>query len=128
MRHFFTTTLLATVAAMSLAARASEVQGARDLSDAAVRRQLSSSVADLGASGAFSGIVIAARGTELIAVASAGYADRAKKIPITPSTRFTIGSMGKMFTSTAIGQLVDHGKLSYGSSSLTIRTTPCVAR
>jgi D-alanyl-D-alanine carboxypeptidase len=35
-----------------------------------------------------------------------GLADRERKIPATPSTRFQLGSVNKMFTKTAIGQLV----------------------
>ena len=84
-----------------------------DLGDAAVKTAVSSRVSELGAKGEFSGIVIAARGTTHLAVATAGFADRARKTSFTPSTRFTIGSMGKMFTATAIGQLVDRGTLSF---------------
>ena len=107
------TSLLAALGAVSLLAQVPAVQGTRDLSDAAVKRDVAARVADLGSKGTFSGIVVAARGTDPVVVAAAGYADRAAKTPITPSTRFTIGSMGKMFTAAAIGQLVDRGKASY---------------
>ena len=113
MRRLLPTSILTALAAASLLAQAPSLQGTMDLSDAAVKRDVSSWVADLGAKGTFSGIVLAARGTEHLAVGTAGYADRTRKTRITPSTRFTIGSMGKMFTAAAIGQLVDLGKLSY---------------
>ncbi len=106
------TSLLAALGAVSLLAQVPAVQGTRDLSDAAVKRDVAARVADLGSKGTFSGIVVAARGTDPVVVAAAGYADRAAKTPITPSTRFTIGLMGKMFTAAAIGQLVDRGKAS----------------
>jgi CubicO group peptidase (beta-lactamase class C family) len=104
--------ILAALAATSLIAQAPN-QAAPNLSDAAVATAVSSRLAELGAKGEFSGIVIAARGTMYLAVASAGFADRARKTPITPSTRFTIGSMGKMFTAAAVGQLVDKGQVSF---------------
>jgi CubicO group peptidase (beta-lactamase class C family) len=40
-----------------------------------------------------------------------GYSDLEKKIPATPSTVYRIGSITKLFTSTAILQLRDQGKL-----------------
>lgn len=84
-----------------------------DVTDAAVKKEVDSTVARLSSTGLFSGIVLVARGTQPIAVATGGYADRDKKTPITADTQFTLGSMGKMFTAAAIGQLVDQGKLSY---------------
>jgi CubicO group peptidase (beta-lactamase class C family) len=85
----------------------------KDLSDDSVAHEVNSTVAKLSGMGLFSGIVTVARGRQILASASAGYADLAKKTPITGSTRFTLGSMGKMFTAAAIGQAVDQGKLSF---------------
>ena len=84
-----------------------------DLSDEAVAKLLSDRVEQLGAAGKFSGIAVIARGSTLIAAASAGYADRAEKTMITPDTQFTLGSLGKMFTAAAVGQLIDRGRLSF---------------
>ncbi len=70
-------------------------------------------MATLAQRGLFSGIVTVARGTQIIATATDNYADRAKHTPISDSTRFTLGSMGKMFTAASIGQLVDQKKLSF---------------
>ena len=85
----------------------------KDLGDQAIAALLADRVAKLGAAGKFSGIAAIARGPDLIATASAGFADRKKKTPITPDTQFTLASLGKMFTATAVGQLVDQGKLSF---------------
>ncbi|MFL6604018.1 MAG: serine hydrolase domain-containing protein [Steroidobacteraceae bacterium] len=85
----------------------------KDLSDAVIAREVSSTVAKLSKAGLFSGIVTVARGTAVIASASGGYADRAKKTRVTGSTQFTLASMGKLFTAVAIGQLVDQKKVSF---------------
>lgn len=87
-----------------------------DLSDAAVASAVESAVGRASQAGLFSGIVLIARGTQPIARASGGHADRDRRSPITPSTRFTLGSMGKMFTAAAIGQLVDQKKIAFSDS------------
>lgn len=84
-----------------------------DLSDAAIASQVKDTVAELARTGLFSGIVTVSRGTHIIASASGGFADRDGKIPITDVSQFTLGSMGKMFTATSVGQLVDQGKMSF---------------
>jgi CubicO group peptidase (beta-lactamase class C family) len=83
------------------------------LDDAAIAREVSAIVAKESRAGLFSGIVMVARGTQIIASASGGYADRVKKTPVTSSTQFTLASMGKMFTAASIGQLVDQKKMSF---------------
>jgi CubicO group peptidase (beta-lactamase class C family) len=85
----------------------------RDLSDAAIALEVQRRVSTLSKAGVFSGIVTVARGTQIIASASGGYADRAKKTPITGTTQFALGSMGKLFTAAAVGQLVDQKKISF---------------
>jgi CubicO group peptidase (beta-lactamase class C family) len=84
-----------------------------DLSDAALAAEVRRLVDRVSAAGLFSGIVVVARDTHVIAQATAGYANRARRTPITGATQFTLGSMGKMFTAASIGQLVDQGKMSF---------------
>jgi CubicO group peptidase (beta-lactamase class C family) len=84
----------------------------RDLSDAGVASYIRNVVARRSHEGLFSGIVMVARGTKVIATASGGFANRDNKRPITAATQFTLGSMGKLFTAVAIGQLIDQGKIS----------------
>lgn len=85
----------------------------KDLSDKTVADALAERVADFGAAGQFSGIAAIARGPDLIATASTGFADRQKKTQFSADTQFTLGSLGKMFTAAAVAQLVDQGKLSF---------------
>lgn len=87
-----------------------------DLDDAALRRHLQERVSVLAAAGLFSGIVEVSRNGQVIARATGGSADRDEGTPITGSTRFTIGSMGKMFTAVAVGQLVDRGQISFSDT------------
>ena len=61
----------------------------------------------------FSGVVVIARDGQPVFSQAYGYADREKKIPNTLSTPFLLGSMNKLFTGLAIGQLVEQGKLGY---------------
>jgi len=61
--------------------------------------------------GEFSGAVLVAKNGVPIFQQAYGLADREKKIPNTPKTRFRIGSMNKMFTAVAIMQLVQAGKI-----------------
>ena len=42
-----------------------------------------------------------------------GYRDIEKKLPVTPNTLFQIASNTKLFTATAIGFLVDEGKIDW---------------
>ncbi|MFH1690784.1 MAG: serine hydrolase domain-containing protein, partial [Candidatus Eisenbacteria bacterium] len=60
----------------------------------------------------FSGTVMIAKGDEVLLAASCGEASKRFHAPVELDTKFNIGSMNKMFTSTAIMQLVDKGLLS----------------
>lgn len=63
------------------------------------------------AEGQFSGAVLIAKDGKPVFQAAYGDADREKKIPNTMDTKFRFGSMGKMFTATAVMQLVQAGKI-----------------
>jgi CubicO group peptidase (beta-lactamase class C family) len=61
----------------------------------------------------FSGAIVIARDGKPVFAQAYGYADREKKIPNTLDTPFLMGSMSKLFTGLAVGQLAEQGKLSY---------------
>ena len=76
-------------------------------------RQIGLHLKRLGDADVFSGAVVIARDGKPIFAQAYGYADREKKIANTIDTPFLLGSMNKLFTGLAVGQLVDQGKLSY---------------
>ncbi len=65
----------------------------------------------MAASDAFAGVVLVAKDGAAVYERSFGLADRSKKSAITPATRFNLGSINKIFTKTAIAQLIAQGKL-----------------
>lgn len=79
------------------------------LDDAALAKAAAAQMAVLGDN--FSGAVLVTRGDKVVFSAAQGFADRERKTPNTLQTRFRVGSMDKMFTATAIIQLVQAGKL-----------------
>ena len=68
------------------------------------------------AAGRFSGTVLVAKGDQILLRHSAGFAVRSLKVPIRGNTRFQMASLGKLFTTVAIGQLVEQGRVSLDDS------------
>ncbi len=68
-------------------------------------------LSDLSAAGYFSGVVISASANAPPLVAAVGLANRAAGIQNTADTLFNVGSIGKLFTTTAIYQLIEKGVL-----------------
>ncbi|MDQ6799459.1 MAG: serine hydrolase, partial [Acidobacteriota bacterium] len=73
---------------------------------------LTSAVDQAAAQGKFSGVVLLAENGKPILTKAWGFADAAKKIPNKTDTKFNLGSINKIFTQVAIGQLAAAGKLS----------------
>jgi CubicO group peptidase (beta-lactamase class C family) len=67
---------------------------------------------NMAANDFFSGVVLVAHQGEPILELAYGLANRIFQVPNTIETRFNLGSMNKMFTSVAILQLVEQGKIS----------------
>ncbi|HEV2801235.1 MAG TPA: serine hydrolase domain-containing protein [Pyrinomonadaceae bacterium] len=67
----------------------------------------------LAAEDRFSGVVLVARGERVVLQEAYGMAEKSFGVPNRVDTKFNLGSMNKMFTSVAIAQLVERGKLSF---------------
>lgn len=74
----------------------------------------------LAADDKFSGAILIARGGRPVWQKAYGLADREAKRPNDVETRFRLGSMNKMFTSVAVAQLVQAGKLKYTDTLLSV--------
>ena len=81
------------------------------LDEAQIVKQLSEYIDDLAGKGRFSGAVLVVRGGKPVLERVAGMASRAWNAPNRIDTKFNLGSMNKMFTAVAIGQLVERGKV-----------------
>lgn len=73
--------------------------------------QLGAQLTDQEEANAFSGVVLISRNGERIFERSYGTASRRWNIPVTVDTRFDLASVTKLFTSVAVLQLVDAGRL-----------------
>jgi D-alanyl-D-alanine carboxypeptidase len=81
--------------------------GAPDTMSAAIDRHLRA----LAAKDSFSGAVLVARNGTPVLRAGYGLADRDNGAPVTPETKFNLGSIDKLITRIAIWQLVAAGKV-----------------
>ncbi|OCA88503.1 penicillin-binding protein [Bacillus sp. FJAT-27225] len=70
-------------------------------------------ITDIQSQNKFSGSVLVQEDNEVLAEVSYGYANRSEQIENSPFTRYGIASGSKLFTSIAICQLVEGGKLTF---------------
>jgi CubicO group peptidase (beta-lactamase class C family) len=85
----------------------------RALYDAEIDQKLRELIGEQAAGDRFSGAVLIARGDKIIAQGAWGEASQRYHVPNNIDTKFNLGSMNKMFTALAIGQLVEQGKLRF---------------
>ena len=83
------------------------------LNDAQVVSELETFVQKLADADVFSGSVLLAKNGQTLFKKAYGVANKDFNAPNRVDTRFNLGSMNKMFTSVAIAQLVERGKLSF---------------
>jgi CubicO group peptidase (beta-lactamase class C family) len=81
--------------------------------DAALIAHVQRSVAKLVADDHFSGVVLVARGDDVLLEEAYGLADLEQRLPNALTTRYHVGSIDKMFTAVAIAQLVEQGLLGF---------------
>ncbi|BCS30875.1 hypothetical protein TBR22_A00750 [Luteitalea sp. TBR-22] len=79
-------------------------------------RALDAYLARLTAADVFSGVALVARSGEPVFHRAYGLADRSNAIPNTTRTRFNLGSINKIFTQTAIEQLIAQGRITRGTT------------
>jgi CubicO group peptidase (beta-lactamase class C family) len=82
-------------------------------SAAAVAARLNGAFERLTRENLFSGAVLIAKGDKVLFEHAYGPASREYGVPNTIDTKFNLASAGKMFTSVAIGKLVDEGKIAF---------------
>lgn len=84
-----------------------------DLDDTGLARELDVFLSDLESRDEFSGTVLVARGGKKLFSKAYGLSNRTHEISNQLETKFSLGSMNKMFTAVAVAQLVERGKLSF---------------
>lgn len=67
----------------------------------------------------YSGVILVAKPDGIVFERSYGLADRESQIAVTNDTQFALASVGKLFTATAILQLVDSGKIALDEPIIT---------
>jgi len=90
----------------------SDVPTGEPFTDARIAQELGAYVERLAKQDAFSGTVLLAQDGKTLLTLAVGQANRDFKAPNTIDTKFNLGSMNKMFTTVAILQLAEQGKLS----------------
>lgn len=96
-----------------LVALSASTIAAQSPSQAALVQRLDSIASAPVRSGNIAGIAVAVvKGRDTLLLKGYGFADIENQVPITPQTVFRIGSVTKQFTSAAVMQLVEQGKVS----------------
>lgn len=81
------------------------------LSEAELLQVVSRKLDELCGKDAFSGTVLIAQGEKVLLEKACGEATKVWHVPNNIDTKFNLGSMNKMFTATAVMQLVEQGKI-----------------
>jgi D-alanyl-D-alanine carboxypeptidase len=82
------------------------------MDDARLLALIETELRRLEAADQFSGVVLVARGDDILLQGTYGLENPLTRVPMTTRSRFHLASQGKMFTSVAIAQLVEAGRIS----------------
>jgi CubicO group peptidase (beta-lactamase class C family) len=85
----------------------------KTLRESEMIEEIKRQIAARAANGKFSGVVLIARDDKILLQVAHGLAERSFNVQNNLNTKFNLASVGKMFTATAIAQLVKQGKVSY---------------
>jgi CubicO group peptidase (beta-lactamase class C family) len=100
------------IVALALTIASPSTAGSQDSNPAELQAKINEYLAPWLQMGSFSGVILIAKGDEVLFQQGYGFADFEKKIPNEPGTKFLIGSLWKQFVATAIIKLQEEGKLS----------------
>lgn len=104
-RSFLVALVLSALTPIAMAAPSPATESPVDTAGLAAR------IRDNAAKTGFSGVVRVHRGDTVLFDEAFGLADRRYDVPVTPTTRFHIASITKLFTATLVMQQVEAGKL-----------------
>ncbi len=90
-----------------------EAKATKRLTDTQIAQELDAFLNKLTEADVFSGSVLLAKDGRVLYKKAFGIANKDFNVPNRVDTKFNLGSMNKMFTSVAIAQLVERGKLSF---------------
>lgn len=90
---------------------AEALAGQTAMTEAAMIAAVRQKMAELCQKDAFSGSILLAKGDKVLFETACGEATKAWHIPNNVDTKFNLGSMNKMFTATAVMQLVEKNRL-----------------
>lgn len=85
----------------------------KKLSESEMIKEIKRQIEQRASDGIFSGVVLIAKDDKILLHTAQGLAERSFNVPNKLDTKFNLASVGKMFTATAIAQLVKQGKISY---------------
>lgn len=112
--------LITAVAGVAQQSSQTAASATKTMTPAELSREIEAYVDQLVAEDKFSGTILLAKDGVPFFKKAYGLASKGYNVPVRLDTKFNLGSMNKMFTSVAIAQLVEQGKLAYTDTLLKV--------